>query len=93
MRIPGKNQPPDRAARVDRAQTNQANKSTAKATSTAQGSQSGSTTATVSAKARSMADEHGFDVEKVDRLRELIQQGAFKMDFMLIAERIVATGG
>ncbi len=93
MRIPSKVNAPERAARTDRGKD--ASKSAGK---TAQGGTSGvgsadSVKATVSSRARELADESSINVEKVNQLRELIESGRFVMDFQLIAERIVSSGG
>lgn len=92
MRIPGKKSH-ERAGHVDRAAPAAPKKKDVATASPASSTASGSATAAVSVQARSLAAEHGIDSAKVEQLRELISTGAFKMDFMRIAERIVETGG
>ncbi len=89
MRIPGKPDAADRAARAARTTTigTKAKSSAPNKPSAKGGSQAVS--ASVSAKARSLADQKGMDVAKVERLRELIDSGDFKIDAQLIAERII----
>ena len=89
MRIPGSNGP-ERSGQVDRARSSSAKKS---GDSSSTGSSArAQVTASVSAKARTLAAEHGIDVDKVERLRDAIQSGSFQMDFQLIADRIVQDG-
>jgi flagellar biosynthesis anti-sigma factor FlgM len=93
MRIPSKVNAPDRAVRADR--TKDAGKSPAKSQSVRSSSSgaAGGVKATVSTRARELAGESSINVKKVNELRELIESGQFVMDFQLIAERIVSTGG
>ena len=92
MRIPGSNGP-DRGSSIDRARSSSSSKrSGASGGSSGGAGKSGSVTASVSARARSLAADHGVDVDKVERLREAIQSGSFQMDFQAIAERIVQDG-
>jgi flagellar biosynthesis anti-sigma factor FlgM len=92
MRIPGSNGP-DRGGSIDRARSSSSSKrSGASGGSSGGAGTSGSVTASVSARARSLAADHGVDVDKVERLREAIQNGSFQMDFQAIAERIVQDG-
>jgi len=93
MRIPGKPDAADRAARTARSTSigTKAKSSAPKKDSAAQGGGKG-VSASVSAKARSLADQKGMDVAKVERLRELIDSGDFKIDAELIAERILQAG-
>jgi len=93
MKIPSKIDSPEHAARADRARSTQAKKPTGPRGQGATAQPAAAATTQVSAKARVLANESDIDAEKVSRLRELIDQGAFEMDFMLIAERIVASGG
>jgi len=97
MRIPSNTDPngPDRAARADRAKTDKAkraDKSEGRPEASDRVARKG-VKATVSAKARSLAKEKGLDVAKVNRLRELIDNGSFFIDVHLIAQRIVEQGG
>ncbi len=93
MRIPSKKSH-ERAGQVDHAAPAAPKKKNDATAGTASSAGSGaSATAAVSVQARSLAAEHGIDSAKVEQLRELINTGAFKMDFMRIAERIVQTGG
>jgi flagellar biosynthesis anti-sigma factor FlgM len=89
MRIPGSNGP-ERGGQVDRARSSSSRKASDSGASGASGR--GQVTASVSAKARTLAAEHGIDIDKVERLREAIQSGSFQMDFQRIAERIVQDG-
>jgi len=93
MRIPSKVNAPDRAARAERAKD--AGKSDAKPQRGGSGSTGAAdgVKATVSTRARELAGESSINVEKVNELRELIESGKFVMDFQLIAERIVSSGG
>jgi flagellar biosynthesis anti-sigma factor FlgM len=91
MRIPGNNGP-DRPASADRVRSASSKKAGESSTSSNAATVSGGVTATVSARARTLAAEHGMDVDKVERLREAIQSGGFQMDFQLIAKRIVEEG-
>lgn len=88
MRIPG-SKSPERGGQVDRARSSSSKSSRGASASKAGGA---NVTASVSAKARSLASEHGIDIDKVNQLREAIQNGDFSMDFSLIAERIVQDG-
>jgi anti-sigma28 factor (negative regulator of flagellin synthesis) len=88
MRIPSNVDAPERAAQADRALATVPSKA-GKTASRGGGVATEGVKATVSAKARSLAAEHGLDIEKVHRLRELIDNGQFAMDFKLIAQRIV----
>jgi len=47
----------------------------------------------VSSEARRLADSAAVDLEKVERLRSAIESGTFEMNFQVIADRIVDTGG
>ncbi|MBM4375745.1 MAG: flagellar biosynthesis anti-sigma factor FlgM [Deltaproteobacteria bacterium] len=89
MRIPGSNGS-ERGGQVDRARSSSGRK-VADAGSSGAGARA-KVTATVSAKARSLAADHGIDIDKVERLREAIQSGSFQMDFQRIADRIVYDG-
>ena len=89
MRIPSNVDAPERAAQADRAYSTVPTKAGKSTTSRGGGVASDGVKATVSAKARSLAAEHGLDIEKVNRLRELIDTGQLAMDFKLIAQRIV----
>jgi len=91
MRIPGKPDAADRAARAARTVTVDKNAPSSSNKATAKGGAK-SVNASVSAKARSLADEKGMNIAKVERLRELIDNGEFKIDAQLIAERIVQGG-
>lgn len=92
MRIPGKPDAADRAARTARTTSiGTKAKSSEPKKATAKGGGKG-VSASVSAKARSLADQKGMDVAKVERLRELIDSGDFKIDAELIAERILEAG-
>lgn len=86
MRISGK-KPPERAARSSRAAPANASKKSPSA------GPASSVRASVSAEARSLADQGGIDQAKVERLRGLIESGQFVVDSQVIAERILATGG
>ncbi|MEM6791291.1 MAG: flagellar biosynthesis anti-sigma factor FlgM [Myxococcota bacterium] len=91
MRIPGKPDAADRAARAARSPS--VGKKTKSAASGVESPASGpSVRANVSAKARTLADQGGMDIEKVERLRELIDSGDFKVDAMLIADRLIRAG-
>ncbi len=92
MRIPSKADAPDRATRQERVRESGQTKQAKSQTSASGGVATGGVKATVSARARSLASEHGIDEAKVNRLRELIHSGSFAMDFGLIAQRIVAGG-
>ncbi len=92
MRIPSKVDGPDRPARSERTQEAGQSKQAKPQASASGGVATGGVKATVSARARSLASEHGIDEAKVNRLRELIHNGSFAMDFGLIAQRIVAGG-
>jgi anti-sigma28 factor (negative regulator of flagellin synthesis) len=93
MRIPGKISAPDRAVRADRAKDVGKKGGKVDPKSAAGAGASDGVTSTVSTRARELAGSSAIDVPKVNQLRELIESGRFVMDFQLIAERIVSTGG
>lgn len=94
MKIPSSVDPrTDRPERIERARSSPAEQAKAKSRGEAAQSTAGpGVRATVSARARSLAQEMGIDVGKVSRLREAIENGSFQMDFQLIAERILERG-
>ncbi len=91
MRIPS-NKGPDRGGQVDRTGSSSSKKTADSSTASGASGNTGNVTASVSARARSLASDHGVDLQKVDRLRGAIQDGSFKMDFRVVAERIVQAG-
>ncbi|MBM4357922.1 MAG: flagellar biosynthesis anti-sigma factor FlgM [Deltaproteobacteria bacterium] len=91
MRIPG-SKAPDRGGSVDRTRSSSAKASGETAASDASKGARANVTASVSAKAKTLAAEHGIDVDKVQQLRAAINDGSFQMDFKLIADRIVQEG-
>jgi negative regulator of flagellin synthesis FlgM len=48
---------------------------------------------TVSAEARRLADEAKGDEARVDRLRQAVAEGSFRVDTRAVAKKIVETGG
>ena len=82
---------PERGGSVERAKSTGTKKTSDSGGSKSTG-RSGGVTASVSAKARSLAADGGVDAHKVERLREAIDNGTFKMDFQAIADRIVQEG-
>lgn len=88
MRIPSKITAAERAARSGRVAGGDSQQST----KTKRGKKGGGVSASVSAKAKSLANDAGIDVAKVERLRELIENGEFAIDYNVIAERILQTG-
>lgn len=88
MRIPSKITAAERAARSGRVVGGDSNK----ARKGKRAKKASGVSASVSAKAKSLANEAGIDVEKVERLRELIENGEFVIDYQVIAERILQTG-
>jgi flagellar biosynthesis anti-sigma factor FlgM len=91
MRIPG-NKPPERGGQVDRTRSSSTKASGDTGASTGLNGGRGNVTASVSARAHTLAAEHGIDVDKVQNLRDAIESGTFQMDFRRIAERIVHEG-
>ena len=82
MRIPSKITAAERAARAGRAEK----KKDKKSSRTKAGA---SVNASVSAKARNLAQDAGIDIQKVERLRELIENGELVINYQLVAERIL----
>ena len=93
MRIPSKINAPDRSGRADRAKDVGNKTSANKSATPSRTAATGGVKATVSTRAVELADENSVNVQKVNQLRELIESGQFVMDFQLIAERIVSSGG
>ncbi len=88
MRIPSKITAAERAARSGHIAGGDAKKSS----KTKRGKKSSGVKTSVSAKARSLNNEAGIDVAKVERLRELIENGEFVIDYNVVAERILQAG-
>ncbi len=85
MRIPSKINGAERAARSSRVAASDSKKTS----KSGRGKKGKGVTASVSAKAKSLANDAGIDVAKVERLRELIEKGEFQINHQLIAERIL----
>ncbi len=66
-----------------------------KSSSTSSGAKSASSDVrvSVSSEARVMASDSAMDVQKVERLQAAIASGEFEMNFELVADNIVESGG
>jgi flagellar biosynthesis anti-sigma factor FlgM len=90
MRIPSKITAAESSARSSRT-TKSGGKNTPKAKTAA--TRDSGVSASVSAKARSLANQAaGYDVAKVERLRDLIDKGELIIDFQYVAEQILQRG-
>ncbi|MSP26003.1 MAG: hypothetical protein EXR75_12750 [Myxococcales bacterium] len=93
MRIPGRvYQNSEVAARPERLDKSDTKKSTGKSTSAPQVATS-DVKVSVSQAARALATDSRIDVAKVERLRSVVDKGELAMDFKVMAERIVESGG
>ena len=88
MRIPSNIKGAERAARS--ARVKESKKSPAPKSSGAR--RPSGVSAAVSPKARSLANDASYDIEKVERLRDLIERGEFTINYNLIAEQIMTRG-
>ncbi len=93
MRIPSRvYNNPDIATRNEKVTKGE----TKKSSSTGSGAKAAASTdvrVSVSSKARAIAADSAMDVAKVERLQAAIASGEFEMNFELVADRIVESGG
>jgi anti-sigma28 factor (negative regulator of flagellin synthesis) len=83
---------PDIAAQTDQARKLKSQQAKKSGSTDAAKRTKGDVKVSVSARARKLAGENSMDIEKINRLRESIENGSFAMDFQLVAERIVERG-
>lgn len=94
MRIPSRvYNSPDVASRADRANRGSDTKKSESGSSAKSGVDADGVKVSISSQAKRVADDNAMDVEKIERLRAVINSGEFEMNFELIGERIVESGG
>lgn len=95
MRIPGRiYEKSDISTRADRVTKSDSKSASEKSSSSSSApATSGDVKVSVSQAARALASENSLDVAKVERLRSAVDKGELNMDFQLIADRIVESGG